>query len=161
MLWFWDKCSRKDGWARKQHRYLEASSTFSQQDAFLKFREVKHHVYVKRQTRICTTWLSFLLTCHLLFIISRPKLAVSRSFLCIRIVLSCFYLLIFSFEKFSTWIWRLPFTVYVKLKLFFIILIDGENLLLIFLKISLQQLLSQSITISAQFNVIWSGGLPF
>ena len=26
-------------------------------------------------------------------------------------------LLIFSFEKFSTWIWRLPFAVYVKLKL--------------------------------------------
>ena len=34
-----------------------------------------------------------------------------------RIVLSCFYLLIFHFEKFSTWIWRLPFAVYVKRKL--------------------------------------------
>ena len=27
-----------------------------------------------------------------------------------------FYLLIFYFEKFSTWIWRFPFAVYVKLK---------------------------------------------
>ena len=32
--------------------------------------------------------------------------------------MSCFYLLIFYFEKFLTWIWRLPFAVYVKLKLF-------------------------------------------
>ena len=39
-------------------------------------------------------------------------------FLLIRIVLSCFYLLIFYFEKFSTWIRRLPFAVYVKLELF-------------------------------------------
>ena len=33
-------------------------------------REVKHHVYVKRQTRICTSWSSFLFTCRLLLIIS-------------------------------------------------------------------------------------------
>ena len=78
--------------------------------------EVKHHVYVKRQTRICTTWPSFPFTCRLLFIISSHKLVVSRNFLSIRIVLSCFYLLIFYFEKFSTWIWRLPFAIYVKLK---------------------------------------------
>ena len=150
------------GWMSKKTTQVFGSFfNFQPDDAFLKFRQVKHHVYVKRQTRICTTWLSFLFTCRSLFIISRPKFSVSRSFLCIRIVLSCFYLLIFSFEKFSTWIWRLPFTVYVKLKLFFIILIDGENLLLIFLKISLQQLLSQNITISAQFNVMWLGGLPF
>ena len=32
-------------------------------------------------------------------------------------VLSCFYLLIFYFEKFSTWIWRLSFATYLKLKL--------------------------------------------
>ena len=80
-------------------------------------REVKHHVYVKRQTRICTTWPSFLFTCRLQFIISTHKLVVSRNFLSIRIVLSCFYLLIFYFEKFSTWIWSLPFGVYVMLKL--------------------------------------------
>ena len=61
------------------------------------YREVKHQVYGKRQTRICNT--------------------CSHNFLSIRIVLSCFYLLMFCFEKFSTWIWRLPFTVYVKLKL--------------------------------------------
>ena len=40
----------------------------------------------------------------------KNKLVVSRNFLFIRIVLSCFYLLIFHFAKFSTWIWRLPYT---------------------------------------------------
>ena len=70
--------------------------------------EVKHHVYVKRQTRICTTWPSFPVTCSLLFIISTHILVVSRNFLSIRIALSCFYLLIFYFEKFA---------VYAKLKL--------------------------------------------
>ena len=79
--------------------------------------EVKHHVYVKRQTRICITWPSFPVTCRLLFIISTHKLVVVPNFLSIRIVLSCFYLLIFYFEKFLTWIWGFPFAVYVKLKL--------------------------------------------
>ena len=45
----------------------------------------------------CTTWPSFLFTCRLLFIISTPKVVVSRNKLSIRIVLSCFYLLIFYF----------------------------------------------------------------
>ena len=46
-------------------------------------------------------------------------LVVARNFLSIKIIncLELFYLLIFVFEKFSTWIWRLPFAVYVKLKL--------------------------------------------
>ena len=73
-------------------------------------REVKHHVYVKRQTRICSTWQSFSITYHLPFIISTRKLVVSRNFLSIGIVLSCFFLLIFYFEKFPTWIWSLPCT---------------------------------------------------
>ena len=72
---------------------------------------------VQRQTRICTTLPSFPCTCRLLFIISTRKLVVSRNFLSIRIVLSCFYVLIFYFEKFSAWIWRLSFAVYAKLKL--------------------------------------------
>ena len=38
--------------------------------AYALIEEVNHHVYVKRQTRICTTWPSFLFTCRLLFIIS-------------------------------------------------------------------------------------------
>ena len=79
-------------------------------------RKVMHHVYVKRQTRICTTWPSFPFNYRLLFIISTRKLAASCNFLSKRIVLSCFYLLIFYFEKFSTWIWRLTFAIYVKLK---------------------------------------------
>ena len=54
------------------------------------------------------------------FSLFQHKLVVSCNFLSIRIVLSCFYLLIFYFEKFSTWIWRLPFSVYVMLKLSFV-----------------------------------------
>ena len=73
-------------------------------------REVKQHVYVKRQTPICTTWPNFLFICRLLFTISASKLVVLRNFLSIRIVLSCIYLPVFYFKKFSTWIWRLPFT---------------------------------------------------
>ena len=41
-------------------------------------------------------------TCRSLFIISTTKLVVPRIFLSKRIILSCFYLLIFYFEKFST-----------------------------------------------------------
>ena len=50
-------------------------------------------------------------TCRLLFIISTHKLVVSRNILSIWIALSSFYLFIFYFEKFLTWIWRLPFAV--------------------------------------------------
>ena len=81
-------------------------------NAFPNNRQVKHHVYGKREfvppDPFC---------CRLLFIISTHNLVVSRNFLSIRVVLSCFYLLIFDFEKFSIWIWRLPFAVYVKLSL--------------------------------------------
>ena len=75
-------------------------------------REIKHHVYVKWQTRICTTWPSFLFTCRLLFIISTPKLVVSLDFSSIRIVLSCYYLLIFYFEisQLKSDVCRLPYT---------------------------------------------------
>ena len=59
---------------------------------------------------MCTTWPSFLFSCRLLFIIPTHKLVVSRNFLSIRIGLNCFYLLIFYFEKFSTWTWRFPYT---------------------------------------------------
>ena len=41
-------------------------------------REVKHHVHVKEQTRICTTWSSF--NCCLLLITSTQKWVVSRQF---------------------------------------------------------------------------------
>ena len=80
-------------------------------------REVKHLVYVKRQTRICTTWPTVPITCLYTVFFSTHELVVSPNFLSIRIVLSCFYLLIFHFEKFSTWIWRLLSAVYVKRKL--------------------------------------------
>ena len=77
-------------------------------------KQVKQHVYVIRQTWICITWPSFLFTCHLLFIISTPRLVVSRNFSSIRIVLSCFYPLIFHFEFLNL---NLTFAAYVKLKL--------------------------------------------
>ena len=35
--------------------------------------EIKIHVYVKRETWICTTWPSFFLNCRLLFITSAQK----------------------------------------------------------------------------------------
>ena len=34
-------------------------------DIIREIKEVKHHVYVKRQTRICTTWPSFPFACRL------------------------------------------------------------------------------------------------
>ena len=75
-------------------------------------REAKRHVYVKRQTRICTTWPSFSFTCRLLF---NTQISSCTLLLSIRIVLNCVYLLIFYFEKFSTWIWQLPYAVNVTL----------------------------------------------
>ena len=63
-------------------------------------REVKHHVYAngKREFVPRDQVSPF---CRLLFIIYTHKLVVSRNFLSIRVsVLSCFYLLIFYFEKF-------------------------------------------------------------
>ena len=66
-------------------------------------------------TSICTTWPSFPFTCILLFISSTRKFTVvSCNFVSMRIVLNRFYLLVFYFEKISTWIWRLPFAVYVS-----------------------------------------------
>ena len=57
--------------------------------------KVEYHVYVKRQTRIFTTWPSFLFTCRLLFIISTHKLVVSRNFIhknCFELFLSAHFL---------------------------------------------------------------------
>ena len=96
---------------------LKCSVALVLQRRFAPNREVKHHVYVQRLVRIYTTLPSFPFTCRLLFITSTRKLVVSRNFLSIRIVVSCFYVLIFYFEKFSAWIWRLSFAVYAKLKL--------------------------------------------
>ena len=42
--------------------------------------------------------------------LSAPKLVALRKFYSIIIVLDCFYLFIFCFEKFWTWIWRLEMT---------------------------------------------------
>ena len=95
-------------WTFLTKRGILVEDSFSTQTitAPIIIREVNHHAYVKRQTRICIMWPTFLFTCRLPFIISTPKLVVSRN-LSIRIVFSCFYLLIFYFEKFSTRIWRL------------------------------------------------------
>ena len=46
--------------------------------------------YVKRQTRICTTWPCLSLACHLMFIISTHKLVVSRNLIFIKIFWAVF-----------------------------------------------------------------------
>ena len=76
-------------------------------------RKVKHHVYVKRQTRICTTWPSFLFTCRFRFITSTHKLVVSHSLFFHK---NCFDL--FLYAHFLFWEilnLNLTFAVYVKL----------------------------------------------
>ena len=59
-------------------------------------REVNIHINVKWQTRICTTWPSFLITCRLLFIISTPEVVVSCNFFihknCFELFLSANFL---------------------------------------------------------------------
>ena len=74
-------------------------------------REIKIHVYSKRQTWICTAWQSFSLNCLLLLL--KNFIPV----LYLRIVLDSFYLLVFCSEKFSTWISLLPFAVNANLNL--------------------------------------------
>ena len=49
--------------------------------------------------------------------VKRESNVFSHNLLSIRIFWAGFYLLIFYFNKFSTWICRLPFAVYVKVKL--------------------------------------------
>ena len=79
---------------------------------------IKHHVYDKRQTQICTTWPRFLFTCRLLFIIPTHKLEISRNFVIHK---NCFEL--FSSAHFLFWeililnLTLVPFAVYVKLRL--------------------------------------------
>ena len=78
-------------------------------------REIKIHVYAKRQTWICTTWPSFPLNCRFKTVFS------------IKIVLDSFYLLIFHSEKFSTLIWRLPLAVNVNLNLSNKLYVNGKR----------------------------------
>ena len=65
----------------------------------------KQHVYVKRKTRICTTWPSFASTCPLLFIISSSRILSIRIF---------FFLLIFVFWEILNF--NLTFAEYVREK---------------------------------------------
>ena len=54
---------------------------------------------------------------HITFITYTQKISSFTPVLFIRIVRYSFYLLIFYSEKFSPWIWRLSFVVYVTLNL--------------------------------------------
>ena len=86
-------------------------------------REVKHHVYVKWQNY--ANWYHMTKFPHYLSLTVQNYFyahSLFFNFFSIRIfiVLSCFCLLIFYFEEFSTWIWCLPYAEYVKLKLSFI-----------------------------------------
>ena len=78
-------------------------------------REIKIHVYAKRQRWICTTWPSFPLNCRFKTVFSK------------KIVLESFYLLISHSEKFSTWIWRLPLAVNVNLNLSNKLYVNGKR----------------------------------
>ena len=78
-------------------------------------REVKHHVYVKRQMRICTTWPSFPFTCRLLLIISTHKLVVLPNFFAHKNSFELFFSAYFLFWEILNL--NLTFAVYVKLKL--------------------------------------------
>ena len=71
-----------------------------------------NHVWVKRQTRICTTWPSFPPTCRLLFIISTHNLVVSPNFSSIRIFWAGFICLfsILRNPQLETNVCRLPYT---------------------------------------------------
>ena len=81
------------------------------------FCSVENKLRLKLDKSLKLEWPSFPFNYRLLFIISTHILVAPRNFLSIRTVLSCFqYRLIFYLEKFSTWIRRLPFAVYVKLK---------------------------------------------
>ena len=110
------------GWPRARLRInYQISLTFAEVN-FVKCQSISHvisevklHVYVKRQPRICTTWSSFPFTCRLLFIISTHKGVVSRNFLSIRIILSCFCSAHFLFWEIPNL--NLPFAIYVMLKL--------------------------------------------
>ena len=91
----------------------EDFGNFAWESAFT-IRQAKHHVYVKRQRRICTTWPSFLFPCRLLFIISTQI----SSFMQVIIHKNCFDL--FLSAHFSSWEilnLNLTFVVCVKLKL--------------------------------------------
>ena len=56
----------------------------------LLIREVKHHVCLERQTRVCTTLPSFTITCRLPFFVSTHKLVSSSNLF--FIVKNCFEL---------------------------------------------------------------------
>ena len=98
-------------------------------------RDDKHHVYAKRQTRICSTWPSSSFTCRLLLIISSHKWFVSSNFLSTTIFWAVF-ICSFSWQILNlSWIWLLLFAEYVKHLLInfptrsALVLVSRENLL--------------------------------
>ena len=103
----------------------------------LLIREVKHHVCVKRQTRICTTWPSFSFTCRELFIISTHKLVTSSNLF--FIVKNCFEPFLSAHFKFwgilnlnltfSVYIYAFSEAVKLKLSSFAVFLITPINFL--------------------------------
>ena len=80
-------------------------------------REIKIHVYAKRQPWLCTTWPSFSPYFPFTVYCFYTKISSFMPALSIRIVLDCFYLLIFYSDKFSTDVCRLPYAVNVNLNL--------------------------------------------
>ena len=67
--------------------------------------------------RVCATWPSFPFTCLQVLFTSTKKIRRLVLFSSLRIVFDCVYLLIFYFEKFSTWVYVLLFAVNFTLNL--------------------------------------------
>ena len=91
------------------------------------YREIKIHVYPKRQTWLCTTWPSFSPYFPFTVYCFYTKISSFMPALSIRIALDCFYLLIFYSEKFSTDVCRLPYAVNVNLNLSYITQTDASS----------------------------------
>ena len=100
--------TRERGARSRETRFTRPNRRACSQAVFVEARKlsgIKYHVYVKFVPRDQGSSFSSVVYC-----ISTPNLVVSGNFLSIRIVLSCFYLLIFYFEKFPAWICRLQYT---------------------------------------------------
>ena len=111
-LWRWSSICGKEPSTWWPQTIVQRSSNYSQIERLhvsMTFTSNGKLEFVPRDQVLL--YLSF--TVHYFY----TKICSSTQFLIDKNFLSCFYLLNFYFEKFSTSIWRLPFAVYVKLKL--------------------------------------------
>ena len=111
-LWRWSSICGKEPSTWCEQTIVQRSSNYSQTErlhASMTFTSNGKLEFVPRDQ--VPLYLSFTVLYFYTKICSSTQFLIDKNFL------SCFYLLIFYLEKFSTSIWRLPFAVYVKLKL--------------------------------------------